>query len=82
MVRAVAEIVMRTMSAAEYDNRAELSVTIVCEQIYQRFVLPFRYVSAVKQTIQHLCRRLGCLSPQYEYSSRKFLIMIEVCILD
>ena len=70
------------MPAAEYDYRAELSVTIICEQIYKRFVLPFRYVSAVKQAIQHLCRRLGRLSSQDEYSSGELLVVIQVSILD
>ena len=69
------------MSAAEDYDGTELPVTVIRKEVEHRFGLPFRNLGAVKKPIEQLGRRLGRLRPQHEYSGRKFLVMIQMSVL-
>jgi hypothetical protein len=59
MVRTITEIMMRAMSAAEYDNRAILSVSAICKKIKQWFRLPRESLCTIYQSVKYV-RGLFC----------------------
>jgi hypothetical protein len=61
MVRTIAEIVMRTMTATENHNRAELTIHPLGEKIEKRFGISFRNIGTVQKSVEKLCGRLGGL---------------------
>jgi hypothetical protein len=55
MVRTIAEVMVRTVAAAEHHNRTELCACIICKEIELRFGLPFLDFSTIEKSIEELC---------------------------
>ena len=81
MVRTVREVMVRAVGSPQDNDCAVLPFLVIGNAVECRFLVTLIHREDIQEPVEHLCSRLCCAASDYEDTSRKTLIMVQLGIL-